>query len=545
MQQFYRAVKGSAAAAAAPPLATQEEKEYGEEVKSLEEKIAAVQLRHITKTFGSVVANEDVSLDIYKGEILALLGENGSGKTTLMNMLSGIYYPDSGQIFINGQEANIRSPKDAFSYGIGMIHQHFKLVDVLSAAENIVLGLKEPGRLDLDKVAAKVKEICDAYGFEVDPYQKIYSMSVSQKQTVEIVKVLYRGADILILDEPTAVLTPQETEKLFAVLRNMRDAGKAIVIITHKMHEVESLSDRVAVLRHGTYVGDMATKDTNAQEMTNMMVGHAVSLNIERPAPVDPKPRIEVKNLTVRDLDGIVKLDDVSFTANSGEILGIAGISGCGQKELLEAIAGLQPTMGGSISYVEDDGQREELIGKDPLKIAAMGVSLSFVPEDRLGMGLVGSMDLTDNMMLRSFRKGRSWFANRKQPRALAEHVVKELDVNTPSIATPVRRLSGGNVQKVLVGREIASAPTVLLTAYAVRGLDINSSYTIYDLINRQKKAGVAVIYVGEDLDVLVELCDRILVLCGGKVSGIVDGRKANKNDLGMMMTRLGGNANG
>ena len=527
------------------PLAAREENEYGEEVKSLEKKTAAVELRHITKTFGSVVANEDVSLDIYKGEILALLGENGSGKTTLMNMLSGIYYPDSGQIFINGQEASIRSPKDAFSYGIGMIHQHFKLVDVLSAAENIVLGLKEPGRLDLDKVAARVKEICDAYGFEVDPYQKIYSMSVSQKQTVEIVKVLYRGADILILDEPTAVLTPQETEKLFAVLRNMRDAGKAIVIITHKMHEVEALSDRVAVLRHGTYVGDMATKDTNAQEMTNMMVGHAVSLNIERPEPMDPKPRIEVRNLTVRDMDGIVKLDDVSFTANSGEILGIAGISGCGQKELLEAIAGLQPTMGGSIAYVEDDGQREELIGKDPLKIASMGVSLSFVPEDRLGMGLVGSMDLTDNMMLRSFRKGRSWFANRKQPRALAEHVVKELDVNTPSIATPVRRLSGGNVQKVLVGREIASAPTVLLTAYAVRGLDINSSYTIYDLINRQKKAGVAVIYVGEDLDVLVELCDRILVLCGGKVSGIVDGRKTNKNDLGMMMTRLGGNANG
>ena len=510
----------------------------------MEEKQAAVQMRDITKRFGTVLANDRVWLDIYKGEILALLGENGSGKTTLMNMLSGIYFPDEGQIYIDGQEVMIRSPRDAFRYGIGMIHQHFKLVDVLSAAENIVLGLKEPGRLNIDKVAQKVKAICDTYGFDVDPYQKVYNMSVSQKQTVEIVKVLYRGADILILDEPTAVLTPQETEKLFAVLRNMRDDGKAIVIITHKMHEVEALSDRVAILRHGQFVGDMLTAKTNAQEMTNMMVGRPVTLNIERPDPVDPKPRIEVKNLTVRDMEGTLKLEDVSFTINSGEILGIAGISGCGQKELLEAIAGLQKAEAGSICYVEDDGTREELIGKDPMHIADMGVCLSFVPEDRLGMGLVGSMDLTDNMMLRSFRKGRSFFTDRKKPRQLAEKVVQELEVVTPGVSTPVRRLSGGNVQKVLVGREIASAPSVLLTAYAVRGLDINASYTIYDLINKQKKAGVAVVYVGEDLDVLLELCDRILVLCGGKVSGIVEGRGASKPEVGMMMTRLGGKAN-
>ena len=510
----------------------------------MEEKQAAVQMRDITKRFGTVLANDRVWLDIYKGEILALLGENGSGKTTLMNMLSGIYFPDEGQIYIDGQEVMIRSPRDAFRYGIGMIHQHFKLVDVLSAAENIVLGLKEPGRLNIDKVAQKVKTICDTYGFDVDPYQKVYNMSVSQKQTVEIVKVLYRGADILILDEPTAVLTPQETEKLFAVLRNMRDDGKAIVIITHKMHEVEALSDRVAILRHGQFVGDMLTAKTNAQEMTNMMVGRPVTLNIERPDPVDPKPRIEVKNLTVRDMEGTLKLEDVSFTVNSGEILGIAGISGCGQKELLEAIAGLQKTEAGSICYVEDDGTREELIGKDPMHIADMGVCLSFVPEDRLGMGLVGSMDLTDNMMLRSFRKGHSFFTDRKKPRQLAEKVVQELEVVTPGVSTPVRRLSGGNVQKVLVGREIASAPSVLLTAYAVRGLDINASYTIYDLINKQKKAGVAVVYVGEDLDVLLELCDRILVLCGGKVSGIVEGRGASKPEVGMMMTRLGGKAN-
>ncbi|MBR5390299.1 MAG: ABC transporter ATP-binding protein [Clostridia bacterium] len=498
-------------------------------------------MRNITKAFGSVMANERVWLDIYKGEILALLGENGSGKTTLMNMLSGIYFPDEGQIFINGNEVVIRSPKDAFDHGIGMIHQHFKLVDVLTAAENIVLGLKEPGRLDLAAVSEKIRALCEAYGFDVDPDQKIYDMSVSQKQTVEIIKVLYRGADILILDEPTAVLTPQETEKLFAVLRNMRDAGKAIVIITHKMNEVEELSDRVAVLRHGHFIGDMPTAETDAHEMTNMLVGHPVELSIERPDPVDPKPRIEVKNLTVRSIDGILKLEDVSFTANSGEILGIAGISGSGQKELLEAIAGLQPVESGSICYVDDTGRREELLGKDPLSIAELGVALSFVPEDRLGMGLVGNMDIAANMMLRSFRRGKSPFLNRKDPQKLAEQVIAELDVSTPGVSTPVRRLSGGNVQKVLVGREIASAPTVLLTAYAVRGLDIHSSYTIYDLINKQKKNGVAVIYVGEDLDVLLELSDRILVLCGGKVSGIVEGRGVKKRDVGLMMTRLGG----
>ena len=268
----------------------------------MEKRTPTLKMRDITKRFGSVLANDKVWLDIYRGEVLALLGENGSGKTTLMNMLSGIYRPDEGEIYVDDKLVDIRSPKDAFDLGIGMIHQHFKLVDVLTAAENITLGLKE--KYDLKAVAERVREICDKYGFDVDPDQKIYDMSVSQKQTVEIVKVLYRGADILILDEPTAVLTPQETDKLFAVLRNMRNDGKAIVIITHKMHEVEAISDRVAILRHGQFVGDMLTKNTDAQEMTNMMVGHAVTLNIDRPDPVDPKPRIEVKGLTVRSMDG-------------------------------------------------------------------------------------------------------------------------------------------------------------------------------------------------------------------------------------------------
>ncbi len=503
----------------------------------------AVRLRNISKSFGQVQANTDVSLDINRGEVLALLGENGSGKTTLMNMLSGIYFPDSGTIEIDGKPVVIGSPKDAFDYGIGMIHQHFKLVNVFTATENIVLGLKEAGKLDLDAAAQKVKQICDLYGFDVDPYQKVYDMSVSQKQTVEIVKLLYRGAEILILDEPTAVLTPQETDKLFAVLRNMRDDGKAVIIITHKLNEVKDISDRVVVLRKGAYVGELVTAEATTQEMTNMMVGHQVTLNIDRPDPEMKyrMERISVKNLTVKNREGITKLDDVSFSIFTGEILGIAGISGSGQKELLEAIAGLQPVENGSIEYHVDDVTTEQLIGMDPLKIAGMGVVLSFVPEDRLGMGLVGSMDITDNMMLRSFRNGPLPFTDRSEPRHLAELVVDELGVNTPGIATPVRRLSGGNVQKVLVGREIAAAPTVLLSAYAVRGLDVNSSYVIYDLLNRQKGNGVAVVYVGEDLDVLLELCDRILVLCGGKVSGIVDGRTTTKNEVGLMMTRLGG----
>lgn len=507
----------------------------------LDTKTAAVKMVNVTKVFGSIVANDKVSLEIHRGEILSLLGENGSGKTTLMNMLSGIYFPDGGQIYIDGREVVIRSPKDAFDLGIGMIHQHFKLVDVMTATENIVLGIEEKGKLDLKAAADKISAICKQYGFELDPNQKVYDMSVSQKQTTEIIKVLYRNADILILDEPTAVLTPQETEKLFAVLRNMRNDGKAIIIITHKLHEVEEISDRVAILRKGQFIGMLTTAESNAQEMTNMMVGRQVELNIERPDPVDPKPKIEVKGLTVRSEDGILKLDDVSFTVNSGEIFGIAGISGCGQKELLEAIAGLQKAEKGSIVFVNDDGSREELLGMDPLSIEKKGVALSFVPEDRLGMGLVGGMDLPDNMMLRSFRRGKSVFTDRKFPRGVAENVVQELQVVTPGLSTPVRRLSGGNVQKVLVGREIASAPAVLLTAYAVRGLDINSSYMIYNLLNEQKKNGVAVVYVGEDLDVLLELSDRIMVLCGGKVNGIVDGRTATKNEVGLMMTQLRG----
>lgn len=499
----------------------------------------AIELKNITKVFGSIVANKDVSLSVNRGEILSVLGENGSGKTTLMNMIAGIYFPDSGQIFIDGSEVVIRSPKDAFHYKIGMIHQHFKLVDVFSAAENIVLGLEDDKKFDMKRYTEEIRKISEQYGFEIDPEKKIYELSVSEKQTVEIIKVLIRGADILILDEPTAVLTPQETRKLFKILRRMRDDGKAIIIITHKLHEVLSLSDRVSVLRKGEYIGTVNTKETNESALTEMMVGKKVSLNITRTEPVNSETRIKVEHVSCVNRDGVKLLDDINFEARSGEILGIAGIAGSGQKELLESIAGLNKISSGDILYNNPKtNETENLRDKTPLQIRELGVRLSFVPEDRLGMGLVGNMDIVDNMMLRSYRKGKSVFVDRKRPKNLAEKIIHDLEVVTPGANTPVRRLSGGNVQKVLVGREIAAAPTVLMAAYPVRGLDINSSYMIYNLLNEQKKNGVAVIFVGEDLDVLLELCDRILVVGGGKVTGLVDGRTATKEEVGLLMTK-------
>ncbi len=503
----------------------------------MEQKIA-IELKNITKKFGKVVANKNVNLAAHSGEILSILGENGSGKTTLMNMISGIYFPDEGQIFIDGEEAVITSPKDAFKYKIGMIHQHFKLVDVFSAAENIVLGI-EDGKYNLKNSTEEIKKISEQYGFDLDPEKKIYTMSVSEKQTVEIIKVLYRGADILILDEPTAVLTPQETEKLFNILRRMRDDGKCIIIITHKLHEVLSLSDRVSVLRKGEYIGTVNTCETSESELTEMMVGKKIDLNIERNEPHDTVDRLEIKNITCLDRMGSTVLDDISFTAKSGEILGIAGIAGSGQRELLESIAGLQHLTEGEILYHNPKTDSvENLRDKTPMQIRNLGVRLSFVPEDRLGMGLVGNMDIVDNMMLRSYSKGHSIFLKRKKPKDLAMKIINDLEVVTPSAATPVRRLSGGNVQKVLVGREIAASPTVLMVAYPVRGLDINSSYMIYNLLNEQKEKGVAIIFVGEDLDVLIELCDRIMVIGSGKITGIVDGKTATKEEIGLLMTK-------
>ena len=352
----------------------------------------AVSMRGISKRFGKKVqANKNVDLDIYKGEILSLLGENGSGKTTLMNMLSGVYYPDEGQIFVGGEEVHIASPKDAYDLGIGMIHQHFKLIDVFTALENILIGL--PQSEGEKKCRKEVEDICARYGFELDLDKKIYDMSVSEKETLEIVKTLYRGAQILILDEPTAVLTPQEIRKLFTILRNMRDDGKAVVIITHKLNEVMEISDRISVLRKGENAGTVLKQGTNEQQLTEMMVGEKIVLDIARDYVEEKAKRLEVKNLSVRNIDGKLVVDDVSFDLYSGEILGIAGISGSGQKELLEAIMGLQKCEeGSSVIYNSTAHGVHELVGLSTKEIISYGLHLAFVPEDRLGMGLVGNM---------------------------------------------------------------------------------------------------------------------------------------------------------
>ena len=523
----------------------------------------ALELRNISKYFGSVAANKGICLTLKKGEILALLGENGSGKTTLMNMISGIYYPDEGQIFVNGEEVVISSPQDAFRNRIGMVHQHFKLIDIFTAAQNVVLGAKA-GRYSAKRINEEVDAIAKKYGFELDPKKKIYDMSVSEKQTVEIIKVLYRGADILILDEPTAVLTPQETEKLFSVMRAMKADGKSIIIITHKLHEVMAISDRVAVLRKGEYIGCVNTSETTETALTEMMVGQKVQLNIERPVTKSDRPLLEIRDLTVKSDEGSTAIEDLSFFIRGGEILGVAGIAGCGQRELCEAIAGLRKVESGGIYH-----EGESIVGLSPKEIYQKGISMSFIPEDRLGMGLAPSMSVTDNMMLKNYqdheygikplpveegdasfkakcrrlfnRTGaflnrHCMFVDRKKARTEAEKVIEELDIVTPSTETPVRRLSGGNVQKVLLGREILTEPNVLITAYPVRGLDINSSYLIYDILNRQKKAGTGILFIGEDLDVMLALCDKIMVLCHGKLMGVVHAEKTTKEQLGLMM---------
>ena len=523
----------------------------------------ALELKNITKTFGKTVANKDINLSVKKGEILSLLGENGSGKTTLMNMISGIYYPDEGQIFINGEAVSIASPQDAFKYGIGMIHQHFKLVDIFSAAENIVLGVNDGKRFNIKDVNSRVEEIASKYGFEIDAKKKVYDMSVSEKQTVEIIKVLYRGADILILDEPTAVLTPQEIKKLFNVLRKMREDGKSIIIITHKLNEVLEISDRVSILRKGEYIGTVNTSETSESELTEMMVGKKVELKITRTETNFDRPLLEVRNLEVKGDDGSKKVDDVNFYIRGGEMLGVAGVAGCGQKELCEAIAGLRKVEDGLIMH-----KGESIIGKPAKEIIDMGISMSFIPEDRLGMGLAPNFSITDNMMLKTFRESKetalteediagknafqvamlkTWtcikniarkpFVDRKSARVRAKALVEKLEVVTPSTETPIRRLSGGNVQKVLVGREIESNPNVIITAYPVRGLDINSSYVIYDMLNNEKAKGTGILFIGEDLDVMMALCDKIMVLCHGKNMGIVHASKTTKEELGLMMT--------
>ncbi len=491
----------------------------------------AIECYGITKSFGEVTANDCVNLQVKHGEIMALLGENGSGKTTLMNMLSGIYQPDKGVIKVNGKKVNISSPAVAGKLGIGMIHQHFKLVDVMSTMDNIVLGVHEK-RMRTTELRRKISNLALGYGLHLEPDKKVYLLSVSEKQTVEIMKVLYRGAEILILDEPTAVLTPQETTHLFQILKRMKENGSAIIIITHKLNEVMEISDKVMIMRKGRSIKTVVTADTDEKLLTELMVGRSIDLHIEHVQIEEKEILLKAEGINVTRDDGSIALKDVSFHVNKGEILGVAGISGSGQKELCESVAGIRDLSSGTIYAAE-----KEITGRTPVEIQNMGVTIGFVPEDRLGMGLVASMSMTGNMLLKKYDNGKGLFVDRKSAEKSARELIDKLDIITPNIDTPVRLLSGGNVQKVLLGREIESNPDILIVAYPVRGLDINSSYTVYRLLNEQKKKKTAIIFVGEDLDVLLEISDRIMVLCHGEVTGIVDTKKTTKEELGRMMT--------
>lgn len=497
----------------------------------LENKVPYIQMKNITKSFGKVIANNNINLEVYGGEIHALLGENGAGKSTLMNMLSGVYTPDSGSIFIHGVDKKFTSPKDAIESGVGMIYQHFKLVETMTAVENILLGQK--GRLFLDKKknVKKIENIIEKFGLEVNLDKNVYEMSVGEKQNLEILKVIYRGADILILDEPTAVFTPQESKKLFKIMDKMRSEGCAVIFITHKMDEVMAMSDRITVLRKGETIETLNKVETNPKELTDLMVGRSVDLSIKSVPFKEGSKVLEVNNLKILSEDKVEIIKNISFDVKAGEILGIAGIAGSGQKELCEAIAGIQKVEDGEIIF-----EKENIVGKSAREIITKGISMSFIPEDRLGMGLVASMDMVDNLLLKEYQSQKGMFIRRNAIKEKAKKMVSKLEIKTPGIHHPIKYLSGGNIQKILLGRELSLYPKLLIMAYPVRGLDINTCYTIYDLINEEKAKGNSIIYIGEDLDVLIELCDRIMVMYDGRVTGVVDTNNTSKEEIGMLM---------
>ena len=493
----------------------------------------ALEVRNLTKTFGSTVANHDISLELKKGEILALLGENGSGKSTFVNQLAGIYAPESGEIFIDGKKVEFKSPQDAISAGVGMVHQHFKLVEVMSALENITLGEKSAGFfVKKQQLYEKINEIQKKFGFSIDLNRKLYEMSVSEKQTVEIIKILYQGARILILDEPTAVLTPQETEKLFVVLRRMKENGCSIIIITHKLNEVMEISDRVAVMRKGENAGLVETSSCTEKSLARLMLGGKFEYKVIRVAAGrSQNPVLVVKNLSSKNAYGKKSLDNINFDLYGGEILGVAGIVGSGQKELCETLTGLLRSESGEAIF-----QGQNLLKLSPIEIKKLGVRMNFVPEDRLGMGLAAGLDITENVMMRSYSEESHFFLDRKKGSELATDIVDRYGIATPSIHNPVRQLSGGNIQKVLLGRELEMHPKFLIVAYPFRGLDVGATNNIINMLNEQKKKGVAILLIGEDIDQLCALCDRLMVIHDGSIKGIVNPEQTTKENIGLMM---------
>ena len=496
------------------------------------EKSIVVELKHIQKHFGPVKANDNVDLTVRSGEIHAILGENGSGKSTLMNILSGLYAPDGGQIILRGQSVVIRSPKDAMDKGIGMIHQHFKLVEAFPAWENIIGGMQGGAFLHKKEVVAEIKALCEKYKLQLDPEKKVHQMSIGEKQTVEIVKALYRKAEVMILDEPTAVLTTQETERLFDILKEMRANGCAVIIITHKLQEVMDISDRVTTLRKGVSVDSRMTRDCSPELLAELMVGHAIDITVPYVAVerMGDAPVLSIRDLKVSSRAKGEQLNVKELDVWGGEIMGVAGVADSGQKELCEAITGIQKATG-SVKL-----KGTELLGMNPYNMRKRNIQIGFVPEDRLGMGLANGLDICDNVSMRTYKSEKGLMLNRMKESKRAEELVEAYNVSAAGVHQPIQMLSGGNIQKVLLGREINRGAEFFIAAYPVRGLDIGASDFIYEKLNEEKKKGVGVLFVGEDLDVMLGICDRIAVLHAGELMGIVDAKAITKEQLGLLM---------
>jgi len=492
-----------------------------------------VEMKGISKAFPGVVANDSVDFTLNRGEIHALLGENGAGKSTLMNILAGLYMPDKGEIYINAARVEIRSPADAIKNGVGMIHQHFKLIEAFTVAENITLGdAGTPAILSKKKLAAKVGPVASKYGMDVDPDAFIWQLSVGEQQRVEILKALYRNARILVLDEPTAVLTPQESAVLFATLKEMAAKGCSVVIITHKLAEVCDVADRVTVMRRGRVAGEACGEEINYESLTHMMVGEDIKLDgkVEEGRPGDAV--LKARDLCVLGEKGLQAVDSVSFELRSGEILGVAGVAGNGQRELAEALAGLRPVLRGT---VELSGQN---IGTRSVR-GIINAGLSFIPEDRLGTGLVGGMGMADNLILRSYWReaaGVGGFIDYAALKGTVEDAVKRYGISVADLDAPVRLMSGGNLQKLLLAREIALRPRAIVAAYPVRGLDIGATEMIYSLLVQERNRGAGVLFISEDLDALLKYSDRIIVLYRGRIMGTVPRAEAKIGRIGMMM---------
>ncbi len=491
----------------------------------------------ITKRFPGVLANDHVDLELHEGEVLALLGENGAGKSTLMNVLCGLYRPDEGAIAVRGDRVDIQSPRDAYDLGIGMVHQNFMLVETMTVAENVVLGLEGLSfQPELRRVKRRLEELGEQYGLKVDPDAHIWQLSVGEQQRVEILKLLYRDVDILILDEPTAVLTPQEVDDLVEVLRRVVREGKAAVFITHKLREVMMFSDRVTVLRGGKNVATRSTSETSPEELARLMVGRDVLFQLEKSTCELGVPVLEIEDLRALNDKGLPALRGVSLTVRAGEIVGIAGVAGNGQRELAEVITGLRNAVGGEV-HVNQTRITSYPGGNAPLHAIQAGVS--HVPEDRVEMGLVGDMSVAENLALKAYRTselshGPVLFPDRM--RYFAEDLIDGFDIATPGPETRVKFLSGGNLQKAILARELTACEGLLVAVHPTRGLDVGATESVRELLLQQRDKGTAVLLISEDLDELLEISDRIAVMFEGEIEGIVPVEEADIDALGLMM---------